>query len=117
MELHLQRIRKSRGLSQQDMAERVNVKKRTYGSWERGEANMSLAQAFDCAVALDCSIDEIAGHEVPHTFSDPRQAELNRCWESSTTQRQDALLMTARDFAGASKEGAERHTAPDEEAV
>lgn len=90
------------------MADKVGVKKRTYGSWERGEANMSLAQAYDCAVALDCSIDEIAGHDLPQVYSDPRQAELNRCWESSTPQRQDALLMTARDFAASSREGTER---------
>lgn len=108
MELHLQRIRKAKGISQQEMADKVGVKKRTYGSWERGEANMSLAQAYDCAVALDCSIDEIAGHDLPQAYSDPRQAELNRCWESSTPQRQDALLMTARDFAASSREGAER---------
>ncbi len=108
MEIHLKELRKRRGLSQDDMAERLGIKKSRYGTWERGERMPSLAQAYDCAVALDCSIDEIAGHDLPQTYSDPRQAELNRCWESSTLQWQDVLLMTARDFAASSREGAER---------
>lgn len=108
MEIRLKELRKRRGLSQEDMAEKLGIKKSRYGTWERGERMPSLAQAYDCAVALDCSIDEIAGHDLPQAYSDPRQAELNRCWESSTPQRQDALLMTARDFAASSREGAER---------
>ena len=117
MEIHLKEVRKRAGLSQDEVADMLGIKKSRYGTWERGERMPSLAQALDCAVALNCSIDEIAGHDVPRTFSDPRQAELNRCWESSTPQRQDALLMTARDFAGASKEGPERPSAANEEAV
>lgn len=64
MEIHLQEMRKRAGLKQAEIAERLNVKVRTYGSWERGEAMMSLDQAYNCAVLLDCSIDEIAGMPV-----------------------------------------------------
>ena len=41
MEIHLQEMRKRAGLKQAEIAERLNVKVRTYGSWERGEAMMS----------------------------------------------------------------------------
>ena len=61
MEIHLQEIRKRRKLSQGDVADALGVKVRTYGSWERGEAMLSLKQAYDCAIVLGCTIDEIAG--------------------------------------------------------
>jgi hypothetical protein len=67
----------------------------------------SLAQAYDCAVALDCSIDEIAGHEVEQTFSDPREAELHRCWKGCTEENRHALLVMARNSAGESLNVAE----------
>ena len=64
-------------------------------AWERGQRMMSLAQAYDCAVALGCSIDEIAGHEVAQSFSDPREAELHRCWQGCTEENRHALLVMA----------------------
>ncbi len=104
MEIHLQKMRKRSGLKQAEIAERLNVKVRTYGSWERGEAMMSLEQAYNCAVLLDCSIDEIAGMPVrdPSEFRDPHETELHRCYRSCDRDRQDRLLETARDFAGMS---------------
>ena len=110
MEIRLQEMRKRAGLKQAEVAERLDVKVRTYGSWERGEAMMSLEQAYYCAVLLDCSIDEIAGMPMRSAseFSDPREAELHQCYRSCTRERQDRLLDTARDFAGMSRDMAER---------
>ena len=84
MDLQLKRIRESRKIKQSDMARRVSllmgkeVKVRTYGSWERQEVTMDLEQAYYCALALDCTIDEIAGMaEKPRAYSDPRQEKMN----------------------------------------
>jgi len=101
-------LRKKAGYKNRDaFAERLGVNKFTYKSWETGQAMMSLAQAYDCAVALDCSIDEIAGHEVGQVFSDPREAELHRCWQGSTEENRHALLVMARNSAGESLNVAE----------
>lgn len=110
MEIHLQEMRKRACLKQAEITERLNVKVRTYGSWERGEAMMSLEQTYNCAVLLDCSIDEIAGMPVrnPSKFRDPREAELHRCYRSCDRDRQDRLFDTARNFAGMSRDVAER---------
>lgn len=110
MEIRLQEMRKRAGLKQSEMADKLSVKVRTYGSWERGEAMMSLEQAYNCAVLLDCSIDEIAGMPVRDVseFGDPREAELHRCYRSCDRDRQDRLLDTARDFAGMSRDVPER---------
>lgn len=110
MEIPLKEIHKKCSLRHKEITEKLGFDWRTYGSWERGEAMMSLEQACNCAVLLGCSIDEIAGRPLrdPSEFSDPREAELHRCYRSCTRERQDRLLDTARDFAGMSRDVAER---------
>lgn len=105
MEIRLKEMRKKRGLKQKEIAEKLGVDWRTYGSWERGERMIYLEQARNCAVALDCSIDEIAGRPLrdPSEFSGQREAELHRYYRSCNRERQDRLLDTARDFAGMSQ--------------
>lgn len=100
MELQLQKMRKRKGLSQQQMADALGIKKRTYGSWERQEVSLSLEQAYDCAVILGCSIDSIAGYEPPVSYSDPGQEMLNECWESMNTKGRSALLNSAELMSG-----------------
>lgn len=105
MGIQLAAIRKRIGISQQEMADRLGVKKRTYGSWEREEVTFNASQLVDCARVLDCSTDEIMGHEVPTEFSDPREAELHRVWRGLDVERQDRLLATAHDMEDASAIG------------
>lgn len=112
----LKEIRKERGLKQREIAEKPSVDWRTYESWERGGRIIDLEQARNCAVALGCSIDGIAGRPVrdPSEFSDSRETELHRCYHSSDRERQDRLLDTARDFASMSGDVAERDLPPAE---
>lgn len=100
MELQLQQIRKRAGLSQQQMADALGIKKRTYGSWERQEVSLSLEQAYDCAVILGCSIDAIAGYDPPVSYSDPGQAALNAYFESMNSAGRGALVESARLMSG-----------------
>ena len=98
MDTRLGTLRKRTGLSQAEMAEKVGVKLRTYGSWERGEVVMNIEQLVDCARVLDCSTDEILGMPIRTVFSDPREAELHRVWHGLDRERQDRLLATAQDL-------------------
>lgn len=85
MEIHLQEIRKRRKLSQGDVADALGVKVRTYGSWERGEAMLSLKQAYDCALVLGCTIDEIAGLDRERLRSpDPRRQAMLESYDALT---------------------------------
>ena len=109
MNFQLRALRKKAKMSQTELAEKIDVNLRTIGAWERGETIPNAEQIWNCSEALGTDPDTLLGWpESAPAYSDPRQAELNRCWESSTPQRQDALLMTARDFAASSREGAER---------
>lgn len=64
MKLALKELRKRAGLTQRELAKRLNVDWRTYGSWERQERMLSLSQACDIADELNCTLDELIGREV-----------------------------------------------------
>lgn len=61
----LKELRREAGYTQEQMAEMMGVKTVTYGTWERGTAQISLAQALRVADILACSLDEIAGRADP----------------------------------------------------
>ncbi len=82
MYLQLKKLRCAAGLSQDEMARRLEIKTSRYGTWERGERTISLPQAIACAEILGCSLDELGGRSTPAiTYTDERQALLNDCYE------------------------------------
>ena len=112
MELQLQRMRKLAGLDQQEMADALGIKKRTYGSWERGEVTISFPQAIACAEVLGCTTAELAGRKPIRSFADPQQAALNGYYESMNERGRATLVESARlmsdgDSVRIEKDGAE----------
>ena len=60
---------------------------------------MSLSQAYDVALALGCTLNDLVGMDTGvRQYSDPRQVELNRCWESLDSERQDRIIASAQDM-------------------
>ena len=100
MELQLMALRKRAGYrNRDDFAKVLGVNRHTYRSWETGAAMMSLEQAYNVAVKLGCTLNELVGMEPSrHTYADPRQAELNRCWEQLDRERQDRVIASAQDM-------------------
>ena len=83
MELQLAKYRKLAGFKSRDaFAEYIGVNKYTYRSWESGLAMMNLEQAYDCAVALGCTLNDLVGMSTSHVYSDKRQALINGHFES-----------------------------------
>ena len=77
--------RKAAGFSNRDQfADLIGVNRHTYKSWETGASMMSLEQAYNCAVALGCTLNDLVGMEPPRrpSFSDPQQDALNGYYES-----------------------------------
>lgn len=103
MNLQLKKLRTLKGLSQDEMAEKLGVKTSRYGTWERGERMLSLKQAYDCAVILGCSIDAIAGYTPPVSYADPAQEALNGYWESMNDDGRERLLGIAELAADSGK--------------
>ena len=63
MKNHLEKIRKERGIKQEDLANALEVSRQTIGSLENGRYNPSIILAFKIARYFDMSIEEIFIYE------------------------------------------------------
>ncbi len=57
--LKVREIRKSLGISQSELAQKVNVNQTAVSQWERGIVTPSLDNAKRLADVLGCTIDEL----------------------------------------------------------
>lgn len=78
----LTRERKSRGLSQEDLAAKVNVSRQAISKWETGDAMPDLNNLLLLADALEISLDALCGRETaaPAVPSAPAQKKKSRLW-------------------------------------
>jgi len=60
---HLEKIRKERGIKQEDLANALEVSRQTIGSLENGRYNPSIILAFKIARYFNMSIEEIFIYE------------------------------------------------------
>ena len=98
MNLQLKRLRNLKGLSQEDIAERLGIKKSRYGTWERGERMMSLEQAYKVTEILGCTLDELVGREPARSFPDLGQAALNAGYDTTHDAGTGTLVSVARSL-------------------
>ncbi|HAM14583.1 MAG TPA: hypothetical protein DCP91_01690 [Eggerthellaceae bacterium] len=96
MELRLKEIRSRRGLSQDELANMLGIKKSRYGTWERGERMMSLEQAYNCAVVLGCTLNDLVGMSAENLA--PDELDLVECYRAATPRERQSLLFTAETF-------------------
>ena len=111
MGFNLRQLRKASKMTQSELAQAISVDIKTIGNWERGETFPDADQLWSCAEALNCSPNDILGwyesHPCEIVLEDSFEKELVTCYRDSTVQRKAAILQTARDAAGMSKETAE----------
>ena len=63
-------LRKEKGFTQENLAEKVNVTRQTISNWELGETSPNPEQLILLSGALDKSIDELAGNDLKHIFKE-----------------------------------------------
>ncbi len=63
--LNLKRIRKTRHISQQELAEKLGLAQRTISHYESGSCEPNLTCLCKIADILGVSLDELVGHESP----------------------------------------------------
>lgn len=113
--LKLRELRKAKKLTQGQLGALINETDRVIGSWERGETNMLLEDAYKCAVALGCDVNALCGWNEEGSLgsesgvTDGFENELIRCYRASTPEQKDLIIMSARNAAGMSKERVERY--------
>lgn len=75
MELQLNRLRKRAGMSRKRLAGMLGVDETCVRAWEDGRADVTLSAACDISLALDCTLDDLAGLSVD-AYDDQDTKEL-----------------------------------------
>ena len=97
MNLQLRKMRKARGLRQEDLAERISSTARIIGAWERGETSLPFEEACRIADVLECTLDELAGREWRgELFADPDKNALVGFYDSMNDRGRATLVESAR---------------------
>ncbi len=61
---NLQRLRKAKGLSQEELAVKLNVVRQTVSKWEKGLSVPDAQMLLDIAEALDTTVNVLLGEQV-----------------------------------------------------
>lgn len=61
---NIHNLRKSKKLSQEELAEKVNVTRQTISNWELGETSPNPEQLKLLSKILDISIDDLVSNEI-----------------------------------------------------
>lgn len=116
MALMLKRLREAAGMTQKQVAAAIGGSYRAIQSWEAGKTFPDADKVWELAELFSTDPNTLLGWYENHpkdmadaSQQDPFVKELVTCYQSSTPDRQDRILDTARDAAGMSKEMAERH--------
>ena len=100
MKLMLKELRKQAGYSQKELAEKLGVDWRTYGSWERQERALNLKQACSICNALSCTPNDLVGW--PASGLTPDESDLVKCFKACNAPTRASVLMVAKNGALAS---------------
>jgi transcriptional regulator with XRE-family HTH domain len=114
MKSRMKEIRESKGMGQKEVAAKLLMPVRRYGSYERGERTISLNDAAQIADVLEVSIDELMGREqkpsIDYSFIDmnnssfkTNEEELVDIYRSLSVQGKEHLLVYARGCAASYK--------------
>ncbi|MGM9661843.1 MAG: helix-turn-helix transcriptional regulator [Oscillospiraceae bacterium] len=101
----LLRLRKSRGLSQEELAECLGVSRQAVSKWETGESVPDLPKLLALSEALETSLDVLCGREsAPAAGSETQTAEPQPAAEKKRRRVFPAVLaalaLTLAFFAG-----------------
>jgi transcriptional regulator with XRE-family HTH domain len=102
----LARIRKERGFTQVELAQRIGLIQSLVSDYETDRLNLSAEMAVRFAMALDVSIDELLHPQAKKTMAKkPNRKVLRRLEqiESLPRRKQEALLMTIDSFLATAK--------------
>ena len=102
MKSRMKEIRESKGLGQKEVAAKLLMSVRRYGSYERGERTISLNDAARIADVLEVTVDDLMGRkfvEVHGNSESSDEEELLGIYRSLTDEGKKHLLVYARGCA------------------
>lgn len=87
----IRRVRKARGLSQEELAARVNISTPHMSHIETGNTKLSLPVLTELALALEVRVDDLLyGHE--HFSTSAAADEIRKVLESCTAQQAKVIV-------------------------
>jgi len=110
MSSKMKMIRESKGLGQKEVAAKLGMPVRRYGSYERGERSLSLDVAAQIADVFGVTIDELMNREykVPVLTLDWDERTLIRLYRSMDAESKSLIMESSKRYAlacEAKKEG------------
>lgn len=93
---NIKEMRERAGMTQQEVADTLGVKKGRYGDWERETREINLRDACRLADLFGCTLDELAGHEVKPDYE---WGEIEDIYASLNAVGRDKLVEYADDLA------------------
>ena len=107
--LRLYEIRKSKGLTQKDVGEKIGVMNYTIGNWGQGRADPSVADLIALADMFECSVDYLIGREndfgnvVVRSGLDQNQENILAMFSALSLDRQKIATSVLKDMLTAEK--------------
>lgn len=93
----IKRAREAAGLSQQEVADALGIKKARYGDWERETTMVNLRDAVRVADLFGCTLDELVSRRPkPNVVSlSERELAVVRSMRETDTRGRDAIACLA----------------------
>lgn len=108
--LALRAMRERVGMTQQEVADALDVKRRRYGDWETGRREINLKDAIDLADLFHCTLDELAGIAEPGLDED--ESTIIAAYRATDDGNRERLLDVARlDLERAEKTASQKREA------
>lgn len=107
----IKKMRELAGMTQQEVADALGIKKPRYGDWERETREINLRDAIRLADLFHCTLDELANHHVEQAFPSlsPAERELLAAYRDTDERGRMAIDAVASVSSGvaADRDGAD----------
>lgn len=104
----IKKMRMRAGLTQQEVADALGIKKPRYGDWERETREINLRDAIRLADLFHCTLDELAGRPWPTEGLSPAERELVESYRAANPQGRASIDAVAGVSSGMGAEGGSR---------
>ena len=86
---NLKNLREKAGLSQEELADKMDVSRQSVSKWETGEAYPKMEHIFALTDILDCRLGDLVGEEAPETESPEIKAPEPKTHYPHSTKNED----------------------------
>ena len=103
----IKKMRERAGLSQQAVADALDITIRRYGNWEREDREINLRDAIRLADLFGCTLDELAGRDWPRveaSLTDEERRLVER-YRRTDDRGRAAIMRNAEGESGMGADG------------